>query len=144
MKIGVGKMALAGFGLVVLAFGLWAAFSDFHRDTTVSGEHNERIHNTGLIADRQSSLTLDCTLAIVGAVLLAAACAVDAIQAHGERAAKADEQAARDRDLMLRQLGAIVANTGTLAKPARAVAAKREAAFDDAIAAEVAAGKGLR
>jgi len=144
VKIGLGKLALAGLGLAVMTFSIIGAGASASRDTTVRDEDGKHVHNMGLIAKQQADTILYGCLAIVGAVLLGAACIVDAIQAHGDRADKLAEKEAQDRDLMLRQLGAIVGNTTTAAAPVRAVAAKREAAFDEAIAAEMAQGKRAR
>jgi hypothetical protein len=60
----LGKMLLIG-GLLVAAYALLGY------DTTVAGHDGQRIHNIGLLQDRQNLLIASCVAAIIGALLVA-------------------------------------------------------------------------
>lgn len=64
---------MKSFGVTLLIGGLVvAAFALLGFDTTVAGHDGGRIHNIGLLQDRQNLLIASCVAAIIGAILTVA------------------------------------------------------------------------
>ncbi len=63
---------MKGFGLLLLCAGAIGLLLAFGSDTSVDAEFGQRVHNLGLMADRQNTILLSAVIAIVGAIMLAA------------------------------------------------------------------------
>lgn len=61
---------MKGFGIFLLLLGAIAFFVGFSMDTTVSSEFGARIHNIGLMNDRQNIIVFAGAVAIIGAIFV--------------------------------------------------------------------------
>jgi len=136
----IAHAILAALGLLMMFGGLVCAGIDLSRDTTVASAGGEKVHNTGLIAERQVAVTLDCAVGIIGAVLLGASLVASAVAATSAQRRKAEEAAQMARQTMLHALSFISANTRprqVTPPPAIQSMPQPDPAFDAAIAAEL-------
>lgn len=64
---------MRNLGIVLLIIGVFAFIAGFQIDTTVYAGFGERVHNIGLMNDRQNLLIFAGVLSVIGAIFLAVA-----------------------------------------------------------------------
>ncbi|EHF5047926.1 hypothetical protein L348_09238 [Enterobacter sp. MGH 2] len=79
-------------GFVVLALGVICIIMGLDMDVTVSSGAQMNVYNTGLIASRQMTISIGCSLLVTGAILLSGGVLKDAIIKSALPHVKADTE----------------------------------------------------
>jgi hypothetical protein len=77
---------MKGFGILLLVIGALTLFVGFGSDTTVATDDGRRVHNIGLMNEKQNTILFGGAIAIIGAVFIG----------FGGRRAPAQEQGSSD------------------------------------------------